>query len=75
MQQLLQSVPVGTRCRIVSLEGDPVHTRRAMELGMVPGAWCTILRKAPFGGPLEVVLDTARLGIRPTEDLRICVES
>ena len=75
MTQLLQNLPVGTRCRVVSLEGDTAHTRRLMELGMVPGVWCTVIRKAPFGGPLEVALEVSRLGVRPTNDLRIYVEA
>ncbi len=75
MAQLLQQLPVGTRCRIISLEGDGAHTRRVMELGMVPGTWCTILRKAPFGGPLEVVLEGTHLGVRPTRELCIYVEA
>ncbi len=42
---------------------------------MVPGAWCTILGKAPFGGPLEVALEGAHLGVRPTRELCIYVEA
>lgn len=75
MSQLLQHLPAGTRCRIVSVEGDVRHTDRVMQLGLVPGVWCTIVRKAPFGGPLELALDDARLGVRPTRELRIYVDA
>lgn len=74
MTQLLEHLPAGTRCRIVSLEGNARHTERIMQLGLVPGVWCTIVRKAPFGGPLELELDAARLGVRPTRELRIYVD-
>ncbi len=74
MSQLLQHLPAGTRCRIVSVEGDVRHTERVMQLGLVPGVWCTIVRKAPFGGPLELALDVARLGVRPTREFRIYVD-
>ncbi len=71
---LLQHLPVGTTCVIVSVTGDTGPVQRAGELGFVVGRTITIARKAPFGGPMEVATDTTRVGIRPTAALRIDVE-
>ncbi len=71
---LIQSLPAGTSCTIVSIEGDVNAARRARELGLIPGTVCKVVRKSPFGGPFEITTGTTRLGIRPTDGLRICVE-
>ncbi len=71
---LLQTLPAGTTCMIVSIDGDVAVSRRVRELGLVPGTQCMIVRKAPFGGPIEIATAVARLGIRPTEGLIIMVD-
>ncbi|MBK6417575.1 MAG: FeoA domain-containing protein [Ignavibacteria bacterium] len=71
---LIQTLPAGTSCIIVSIDGDSAVARRVRELGLVPGTRCRGVRKAPFGGPLEIATAVTRLGIRPSDGLVIMVE-
>ncbi|MCX6140148.1 MAG: FeoA domain-containing protein [Candidatus Kapabacteria bacterium] len=71
---LIQNLPAGTACTIISIEGDGAVARRARELGLVAGTVCTVIRKAPFGGPIEIATAVSRIGIRPSDGLLISVE-
>ncbi|MFN4985447.1 MAG: ferrous iron transport protein A [Ignavibacteria bacterium] len=70
----LESIPVGSRCRILEIQGEGGAVRRAKELGLIHGVICMVVRKAPFSGPIEVATPLAHIGVRPTEDLVIIVE-
>lgn len=69
----IQQCSVGSFVQIVSVEGRGGAARRALELGLVAGAVCRVIRKAPFGGPLEIEVGNTRIGIRPADDLRVLV--
>jgi ferrous iron transport protein A len=71
---LLQYSPVNTPMRVVQINGTPAGTQRVQELGLLPGTVITVLRRAPFGGPLDVLVGRVRVGIRPDEHLQITVE-
>lgn len=47
---------------------------RVRELGLIPGKLCRIVRRAPFGGPLEVAVGNTHVGLRLNGVLRILVE-
>ena len=70
----LDAIPVGKQCRILDIQGDIVAVRRAKELGLVHGVICTVVRKAPFSGPIEVATALAHIGIRTSDELQILVE-
>lgn len=70
----LDAVDIGSVCRILDVRGEGVAVRRAKELGLVPGIICTVIRKAPFSGPVEVATPTSRIGIRTSDELWIEVE-
>jgi Fe2+ transport system protein FeoA len=69
---LLQHVPLGSRVRVVDVQGT--FRSRALELGVVPGVECTVIRKAPFGGAIELHTQTSSLAIRPADGLEVVVE-
>ena len=69
----IQNVPAGSSVQIVSVEGGGGAARRALELGLVAGMICRVVRKAPFGGPLEIEVGRTRIGIRPAIDLCVLV--
>ncbi|MDZ4744875.1 MAG: FeoA family protein [bacterium] len=69
----IQHVPVGSSVQIVSVSGGVGAARRALELGIIAGMICRIVRKAPFGGPLEIEVGKTRIGIRPAVDLVVLV--
>jgi ferrous iron transport protein A len=45
-----------------------------MELGLVPGTLVEVVRRAPFGDPMEVRVREVHLSVRRSETARIHVE-
>ncbi len=70
----LETCPVGTRCRILAVVGEEPCVRRAKELGLVEGACCSVERRAPFRGPVEISTGRSRLGVRLGKELTVTVE-
>ena len=70
----IQSIPLHVPFRIVSVEGDSALALRVQELGLIPGALCSIVRRAPFGGPMQIQLERRHLGLRLDDEVRIYVE-
>ena len=60
--------------RIARVEGDPPVARRLMELGLVPGTVVRVVRRAPFGDPIELVVRGVHLSLRRSEARLIHVE-
>ncbi len=69
----LQSLPIGGTGVIAAVRGPQNAVRRINELGLTKGTAVTIVRKAPFGGPIEVSIDGTHLAVRLAEDLSIDV--
>jgi ferrous iron transport protein A len=63
---LAQLAP-GERGLILRIDADPGITRRLMELGLVPGTEVELVRLAPLGDPLEVVVRGLHLSLRRSE--------
>lgn len=70
----LQTVPLHEPHRIVGVVGQGSTAQRLRELGFIPGAMCTVVRRAPFGGPMEIALERRTVGLRLTSDVQILVE-
>jgi len=69
----LLALAVGARARIAEpLAGVPIP-RRLADLGFVPGTELQIVRRAPFGDPIELELRGYRLCLRAeqVEALRV----
>ncbi len=63
----LADLPAG-RCAVIGtmISGSPALTR-LRELGLVPGATVTVIRRAPLGDPLEIAVRGSRLAMRNQE--------
>jgi ferrous iron transport protein A len=59
---------------ILRLDGDSGAVRRLMELGLVPGTQVEVLRRAPLGDPIELLLREIHLSLRRSEAAFIHVE-
>lgn len=55
--------------------GHDEHITRLRELGLVPGTRVRIVRKAPFGGPLEISVRGSRLAVRRSEAFHIKIST
>jgi ferrous iron transport protein A len=71
----LRHTPPGGTARIRRLSGEPVLRERLAELGLTPGQSVRLLRRAPLGDPLEVLVRGYRLAVRRDEAEAIEVES
>lgn len=54
----------GAEGAVTALEGDRALRLRLMELGFCPEATVRVVRRAPFGCPMEVEVEGARFSVR-----------
>lgn len=69
----LADLPFAALAKVSALDGSEASIA-LMELGIVPGTPIRVLRRAPFGCPLEVDVAGARLAIRRGIAARVSVQ-
>ena len=65
----------GDRAVVRGIVADKEFTMRLMELGLTPGTEVALIRRAPFGDPLELAVRGSHFSIRRSEAERIHVDS
>jgi len=70
----LSDLTPGARGIIRRLSGESQVARRLMELGLVPGTHVELVRRAPMGDPIELVVRGTHFSIRGSEADRIYVD-
>jgi ferrous iron transport protein A len=70
----LADVPPGTTARVAAVDPESPIGRRLLDLGFVAGTEVRVIRRAPFGDPVEYELRGYRVCLRRSEALRIGVE-
>jgi Fe2+ transport system protein FeoA len=60
----LAELPIGERGTVSRVEGARPFRRRLLELGLTPGIDVEVLRVAPLGDPIEVLVRGYRLSLR-----------
>ena len=60
----LNKVGIGCRGFVLAVGGDPEVRRRLLEMGFVNGARVEVIRRAPFGDPIEFRLRGYHLSLR-----------
>jgi ferrous iron transport protein A len=63
----LSEIRTGQVVQVVRIAGQSSFRRRLMELGLVPGTRVELLRVAPLGDPVELLVRGASLSIRKAE--------
>ena len=63
----LTLLPVGVDARVVSVGGEGRITRRMLEMGVIPGVSVSVIKKAPFGDPIEIRVRGYSLAMRRSE--------
>ena len=71
----LRDLALGQRARIVAIRGRDAAVRRLHDLGLVPGTPVRLIRRAPLGCPLEIVVRGVHLSLRSSEAVRVDVET
>jgi Fe2+ transport system protein FeoA len=74
MRSLDRIVP-GSRAVVHGIDAEDSFTRSLLELGLVPGTEIEVVRRAPFGDPIELVVRGCHFSIRRQEARRILVEA
>lgn len=64
---LLSEIKTGQVVSVLSIAGQSSFRRRLMELGLVPGTRVELVRVAPLGDPVELLVRGASLSIRKAE--------
>jgi len=71
----LATLPVGVRARIIAVEDSSQLARRLIEMGVVPGAQVEVVRTAPLGDPLQILVRGYYLALRRNEACAIAVRT
>lgn len=72
---LLSEIQKGQVVQITRIAGRGSFRRRLLELGLVPGTRVELVRVAPLGDPVELLVRGASLSIRKAEAGSIEVQS
>ena len=67
-------LPVGRRARVVEIAGSGKHQRRMLDMGFVPDAEVTTLRRAPLGDPIEYRIKGTAVALRSKDADTVLVE-
>lgn len=73
MERFLGDLKSGERACVEYIQGGGAIRRRMMDMGIVPGVELEVVRRAPFGGPLQVRLKGYYLAMRRGECAKIVV--
>ncbi len=64
----LREMKPGDAGRVKALDDtDPQYRQKLLRMGLNRGAGFTVVRKAPFGGPIEIEVKGFRLMLRSNE--------
>ncbi|HWB79830.1 MAG TPA: ferrous iron transport protein A [Nannocystaceae bacterium] len=72
-ERTLDSLDIAESARVVEIDGTGALAVRLAELGFVPGTLVRLVKRAPFGDPLQLELRGYHLSLRRAEAARIRV--
>ena len=71
----LAALAPGTRAIVRQIHAESGFAHRLMELGLIPGTEVALVRCAPLGDPIELVVRGSHFSIRRSEAERIHVSA
>lgn len=71
----LDRIRPGQKCRILQVSEGHNLSQRLMELGLLAGVNVEVVRLAPFGDPMELILRGYHLSLRKSEASLVEVEA
>lgn len=69
----LDTTPYGARARVISVSGEGAVSQRLMQMGVVPGVSISVVKSAPLGDPIQVLVRDYHLALRRVEAQTITV--
>ncbi|MBO4406658.1 MAG: ferrous iron transport protein B, partial [Clostridia bacterium] len=70
----LKDLAVGKSARLVKVGGDGALRHHFLDMGMIPGAEVTLIKYAPMGDPMELLIHGYKLTLRLSEAEKIEIE-
>ncbi|NLL36783.1 MAG: ferrous iron transport protein A [Fretibacterium sp.] len=67
VEKTLAELDPGETGRVLGIEGSGVLAQRLIDMGLYPGVLAVMLRRAPFGDPIEVEAEGAYITLRKDE--------
>jgi ferrous iron transport protein A len=74
LETRLTDIKINTKGTIRFIEDNPLITKM-FEFGLLPGTRITIINKAPFEGPISVLVDGSIIALREKEAHFILMEN
>lgn len=74
MKTRLTDIKINTKGTIKTIEDNPLITKM-FEFGLLPGSHIKIINKAPFDGPISVLVDDSIIALREKEAYFILMEN
>jgi ferrous iron transport protein A len=71
--QKLANLAIGTKGEIRSIYDSDLE-QKLLEMGCTPGERIEVVRKAPFGGPVAILVSSYVLSVRKEDALKIDVK-
>lgn len=71
----LSALKVGQQAQVARVEAGEGVRRRLLEMGFVRGERVTVVKLAPLGDPMELILKGYHLSLRRDESACIVVEA
>lgn len=60
----LASLPVGAEAQVTEITDTTLFGERLLEMGLIPGTPVKVMRRGPFGDPVQVLVRGYRLSLR-----------
>lgn len=70
----LSQIRIGETVKVLALNNPEKIKRRLENMGLTRGAVITLIKKAPFGDPIEIKLRDFYLALRVVDATKIMVE-
>ena len=74
MQTTLNELTSGQKATIIAMNVEPDNAERLMEMGLLEGTEVQLVKFAPLGDPLEILVRGYHLTLRRHEAAAIVVE-
>ncbi|MDD4330899.1 MAG: FeoA family protein [Methanosarcinaceae archaeon] len=74
-EKKLDSLEPGSKVQVIEILGKGPVRRRLLDMGLVPGTDVEVVRKAPFGDPIEYRVRGYGLSLRKAEAALVCVRT
>lgn len=74
MEKKLNEFSVGEEGIVINVEGEGKIKRRLFDMGVTPGAYVLMQKKAPLGDPIQILIRGYELTLRKNEAVYVMMK-